>query len=158
MHVYMYVLCMYALCVNVCNLRTYVPEGRLSGRLANRYVQQTVVQRCTNCPAPKITELKAAWYLCAVRAKHFAWKRQNDELPRFWHKSHRFAGTGVIPRNRGSIPGTCKGIPPQRSQAGSAAHPATYSMGVRGLFPGEQRGRSVTLNTNSNISSKVKNE
>jgi len=32
---------------------------------------------------------------------------------------------------------------PQRFQAGSAAHPATYVMGVRGLFPGEQRGYSV---------------
>jgi len=79
-------------CMYVCNLRTHIPEGRLSDRRAHQHVQQTVLPRWTNCPASKITELKAARYLCAVRAKHFAWKSQNDELLRFWHKSHRFAG------------------------------------------------------------------
>jgi len=77
MRVYVYV------CLSVCNLCIYIPEGRLSGRLAHRHVQQTVMPRWTNCPATKITELKAARYLCAVRAEHFAWKNQNDEQPRF---------------------------------------------------------------------------
>jgi len=80
--IYVIYVCMHVR-MRVCNLRRHIPEGRLSGRGAHQHVQQTALPRWTNCPASKITELKAARYLCVVRAEHFSWKRQNDKLLRF---------------------------------------------------------------------------
>jgi hypothetical protein len=36
-------------------------------------------------------------------------------------------------------------------QTGSGAHPASYTIGIGGPFPGPKRGRSLTLPTHSHL-------
>jgi hypothetical protein len=43
-------------------------------------------------------------------------------------------------------------------QTGSGAHPASYTMGTGGPFPGAKRGRGVTLTTPPPSSAEVVNE